>query len=116
MNGGMKIIIKAGMLIFALKNTAVWKCDAEELWPSEEEDDPFLSGEVDYKKDWIVDSGCTAHMTGDVEKLHNLSNVKMFKMTSKGTIPITQVGDTIISFKSSNDKLPLQRVMHVPGR
>jgi hypothetical protein len=36
------------------------------------------SGGVDYDNDWIVDSGCSNHMTGDMKKLRDLSeyNIK----------------------------------------
>ena len=27
------------------------------------------SKQIDYEKDWIIDSGCSNHMTGDKEKL-----------------------------------------------
>lgn len=38
----------------------------------EEEDlalTPTIHGPIDYNNDWIVDSGCLNHMTGDKEKL-----------------------------------------------
>ena len=28
-----------------------------------------VPGRIDYEKDWIVDSGCSNHMTGDEDKL-----------------------------------------------
>lgn len=31
------------------------------------------SEQIDYENEWIFDSGCSDHMTGDKEKLQNLS-------------------------------------------
>lgn len=30
-------------------------------------------GHVDYSKDWIIDFGCSNHMTSDKEKLQNVT-------------------------------------------
>ncbi|PON55811.1 LOW QUALITY PROTEIN: hypothetical protein TorRG33x02_298480 [Trema orientale] len=32
--------------------------------------------QIDYDNDWIVDSGCSNYMTGDKEKLHNMTEYK----------------------------------------
>lgn len=32
-----------------------------------------ISKQIDYENDWIVDSGCSNHMTGDKEKLQDVS-------------------------------------------
>jgi len=32
--------------------------------------------QANYKKHWVVDSGCANHMTGDNEKLQTMSNYK----------------------------------------
>ncbi|KAI9072079.1 hypothetical protein K1719_031372 [Acacia pycnantha] len=117
MNGGLKNIIKAGMLIFVLKKTAVGKCDAKELSPKKE-DDAFTSSRIDFKNDWIVDSGSALHITGDVKKLQKFSDYKgplMGVLRPDSTVlPIVHVGSTDVSL-NSNDKLPLQQVYHVPG-
>ena len=34
------------------------------------------SNRIDYENDWIVDLGCSKHMTGDKEKLQNLLEYK----------------------------------------
>lgn len=59
-------------------NAATFKVEDE--WDAEaffkEEDVAFTaitSNQIDYEKDWIVDSGCSNHMTRDVRKLQNLS-------------------------------------------
>ncbi|KAI9086800.1 hypothetical protein K1719_031394 [Acacia pycnantha] len=116
MNGGLKNIIKAGMLIFALKKTVVGKCDVKESSPSKKEDDAFLSSQIDFKNDWIVDSGSALHITGDVKKLQKFSDYKrpmVLKSDSK-VLPIAHVGSTVVS-SNSNEKLPLQQVYHIPG-
>ena len=33
-------------------------------------------GQIDYKNDWIIDSGCSNHMTGGREKLKNMTEYK----------------------------------------
>jgi hypothetical protein len=48
--------------------------DVEALFVIEEEKDELafttiISNQINYEKDWIVDSGCSNHMTGDKEKL-----------------------------------------------
>ena len=48
--------------------------DAAALFVTEEDEDELaltttLSDQIDYEKDWIVDSGCSNHMTGYKEKL-----------------------------------------------
>ncbi|KAE8724613.1 tir-nbs resistance protein [Hibiscus syriacus] len=50
--------------------------DAEALFATEEEELALTittPERIDYKNDWIVDSGCSNHMTGDKQKLQNLS-------------------------------------------
>ncbi|XP_042443979.1 filament-like plant protein 7 [Zingiber officinale] len=56
--------------------------DAEALMATEEKDLALTttSEQIDYKNDWIVDSGCSNHMTGDKEKLQNLSQYKGARM------------------------------------
>ncbi|KAM1879682.1 hypothetical protein ACFX14_041524 [Malus domestica] len=53
--------------------------DAEALFATEEEELALTvttQERIDYKNDWIVDSGCSNHMTGDKQKLENLSEYK----------------------------------------
>ena len=46
---------------------------AEASFAIEEEEEVALIAtlrrQIDYEKDWIVDSGCSNHMTGDKESL-----------------------------------------------
>ncbi|KAK2997760.1 hypothetical protein RJ639_024907 [Escallonia herrerae] len=78
----------------------------------------ITSNRINYEKDWIVDSGCSNHMTGDVEKLQNLSDYKGSRVVvtaNNSKLPIAHVGSAIVSPQSSDDEVPLQNVYHVPG-
>ncbi|KAG8488484.1 hypothetical protein CXB51_016201 [Gossypium anomalum] len=84
--------------------------DAEALVAIEEEE------QINYKKDWIVDSGCSNHMTDDKEKLQNLSKYKGNRVAvtaSDSKLPIAHTGDTIISLKHNDDDISLQNVYYV---
>ncbi|KAF2312969.1 hypothetical protein GH714_002268 [Hevea brasiliensis] len=53
--------------------------DAEAFFAAEEEELALTitaSEQIDYDNDWIIDSGCSNHMTGDKEKLQDLSKYK----------------------------------------
>ncbi|KAG6485792.1 hypothetical protein ZIOFF_054357 [Zingiber officinale] len=52
--------------------------DAEALMATEEKDLALITTpeQIDYKNDWIVDSGCSNHMTSDKEKLQTYLNTK----------------------------------------
>ena len=74
--------------------------------------------QVNYREDWIVDSGCSNHMTGDKEKLQNMSKYKGTRVvvTADNTrLPIAQIGETLISPRFNVEKVPLEQVYHVPG-
>ncbi|KAG5598224.1 hypothetical protein H5410_029594, partial [Solanum commersonii] len=50
---------------------------------------------VDYEHDWIVDSGCSNHMTGDEKKLINMSEYKggqVVVTANNSKMPITHIG------------------------
>ena len=34
---------------------------------------------IDYNKDWIIDSGCSNHMTSDKEKLESIASIKIIE-------------------------------------
>ncbi|KAK2973896.1 hypothetical protein RJ640_025605 [Escallonia rubra] len=58
--------------------------DAEALFAAEEELALTVTtfDQIDYENDWIVESGCSNHMTGDQEKLQNLSEYKRSRVLS----------------------------------
>jgi len=99
--------------------------DAEALFVIEEEEDDdelaltaILSDQINYEKDWIVDSGCSNHMTGDKEKLQNLTEYKgnlVVVTANNSKLPIAHVGNTMVSNHYSDNDVSLQKVYHVPG-
>ncbi|KAG6480986.1 hypothetical protein ZIOFF_057577 [Zingiber officinale] len=94
--------------------------DAEALMATEEKDLALTTTpeQIDYKNDWIVDSGCSNHMTGDKEKLQNLSQYKGARMVvtaDNSRLPIAHVGKTVITPRYNSNQVPLQDVYHVPG-
>ncbi|KAH0669139.1 hypothetical protein KY285_025760 [Solanum tuberosum] len=73
---------------------------------------------VDYEHDWIVDSGCSNHMTGDEKKLINESEYKSSRVVvtaNNSTIPITHIGKTVFVPHHSSRQVELQNIYHVPG-
>ncbi|KAG6471607.1 hypothetical protein ZIOFF_069051 [Zingiber officinale] len=94
--------------------------DAEALFVAEENEVAFttMSDKINYKNDWIVDSGCSNHMTGDKEKLQNLSEYKgdrMMVTANNSRLPIAHIGKTIITPRYNSNQVSLQDVYHVPG-
>ncbi|KAL4292111.1 hypothetical protein GQ457_14G000650 [Hibiscus cannabinus] len=77
-----------------------------------------MSDKIDYENDWIIDSGCSNHMTGDKEKLQNMSEYKgscVVVTTNNSKLPIAHVGNTVVSPQNNDTEMPLQNVYHVPG-
>ena len=95
--------------------------DAEALFAMEEEELALTvttPERIDYKNDWIVDSGCSNHMTGDKQKLQNLSEYKGGRVVvtaDNSRLPITHIGKTIVTPRYNSNQVPLQDVYHVPG-
>uniref|UniRef100_A0A2N9J3P0 Uncharacterized protein n=1 Tax=Fagus sylvatica TaxID=28930 RepID=A0A2N9J3P0_FAGSY len=74
--------------------------------------------QVNYREDWIVDSGCSNHMTGDKEKLQNMSKYKGKRVvvtTVNTRLPIAHIGETLITPRFNAEQVPLEQVYHVPG-
>ncbi|KAG6517284.1 hypothetical protein ZIOFF_020669 [Zingiber officinale] len=91
--------------------------DAEALMATEEKDLALTTTpeQIGYKNDWIVDSGCSNHMTGDKEKLQNLSQYKGARMVvtaDNSRLPIAHVGKTVITPRYNSNQVPFQ---DVPG-
>ncbi|KAK4339173.1 hypothetical protein RND71_040635 [Anisodus tanguticus] len=77
-----------------------------------------VPGTIDYNNDWRVDSGCSNHMTGDKEKLQNMTEYKFGRVvvTAKNSrLPIAHVEKTTIRPRFSPKEVSLQDVYHVPG-
>ncbi|KAL0324818.1 UNVERIFIED_CONTAM: hypothetical protein Sradi_5051100 [Sesamum radiatum] len=59
-----------------------------------------ISNQINYESDWNVDSGCSNHMTGDKEKLKNVSKYmgnRVVVTANNSKLSITHVGNMIIS-------------------
>ena len=55
---------------------------------------------VDYNKDWIIDSSCSNHMTGDKEKLESTAEYKgnrVVVIAGNSMFTFTLVGEVVIS-------------------
>ncbi|KAE8733549.1 hypothetical protein F3Y22_tig00001120pilonHSYRG00173 [Hibiscus syriacus] len=95
--------------------------DAEALFATEEEELALMvttPERIDYKNDWIVDSGCSNHMTGDKQKLQNLSEYnggRVVVTADNSRLPITHIGKTIVTPRYNTNQVQLQDVYHVPG-
>ncbi|KAF7834575.1 Retrovirus-related Pol polyprotein from transposon RE1 [Senna tora] len=94
-------------------NTATSKVeeewDAEAIFAIEEELALTVttSNQIDYEKDWIVDSGCSNHMTGDRKKLKDVSEYKgrrVVVMADNSKLPIAHIGNTTVSPQESMRK------------
>ncbi|CAL2236840.1 unnamed protein product [Prunus armeniaca] len=107
----------------AESNTAISnsKEKSEDDWDSEaslaiEEEEIALTvmvlERINYKNDWIVDSGYSNHMTGDKEKLQNLTEYKGNRLVV--IVPITHIGKTVVLPRHNPNHVPLQDVYHVP--
>lgn len=73
---------------------------------------------INYHDDWIVDSGCSNHMTGDMDKLQNMSEYKGGRVVVTANnckLPISHIGKTLIVPRFSQHQVQLQNVYHVPG-
>ncbi|KAE8681852.1 hypothetical protein F3Y22_tig00111303pilonHSYRG00095 [Hibiscus syriacus] len=76
--------------------------DAEALFATEEEELALTvttPERIDYKNDWIVDSGCSNHMTGEKQKLQSLSEYnegRVVVTTDNSRLPITHIGHYVL--------------------
>ncbi|KAF7827584.1 Retrovirus-related Pol polyprotein from transposon TNT 1-94 [Senna tora] len=88
----------------------------------EKEDEMALvsmnNNSVNYKEDWIIDSGCSNHMTGDRGKLSAVEEYKGSRVVVTANnlrLPIAHVGSTTMVPRYSSEQVKLQNVYHVPG-
>ncbi|KAE8706377.1 hypothetical protein F3Y22_tig00110393pilonHSYRG00025 [Hibiscus syriacus] len=94
--------------------------DAEALFATDEEELSLTVTTpewIDYKNDWIVDSGCSNHMTGDKQKLQNLSEYnggRVVVTADNSRLPITHIVKTIVTPRYNSNQVQLQDVYHVP--
>ncbi|OMO68008.1 Zinc finger, CCHC-type [Corchorus capsularis] len=78
----------------------------------EEEAALSMVSKINYNDDWIVDLGCSNHMTGDKEKL---SNASTYAGKNNSRLPITHIGRTKIAPRTSQHQVQLDNVFHVSG-
>ena len=54
---------------------------------------------LNYKEDWIIDSGCSNHMTNDVKKLEDMTDYKgrrVVFIADNSRLSISHVGKAVI--------------------
>ncbi|TQE02996.1 hypothetical protein C1H46_011360 [Malus baccata] len=89
--------------------------DAEASFATEEEELALTvttPERIDYNNDWIVVSGCSNHMTGDKQKLQNLSEYKGSRVVvtaDNSRLPIAHIGKMIVTPSSEKEVLPDSR-------
>ncbi|KAE8708634.1 hypothetical protein F3Y22_tig00110336pilonHSYRG00004 [Hibiscus syriacus] len=95
--------------------------DDEALFATKEEELTLMvtiSERIDYKNDWIVGSGCSNHMTGDKQKLQNLSEYnggRVVVTADNSRLSITHIRKPIVTPRYNSNQVKLQDVYHVPG-
>jgi hypothetical protein len=68
------------------------------------------SESIDYHNDWIVDSGCSNHMTGDEKKLQSLTEYKRGRLVvtaNDSRLSIAHIGKTVIEPRYNTNHVPL---------
>ena len=77
--------------------------DVEAFFATEEEELALtvtISDQIDYEKDWIVDSGCSNHLTSNKEKMQNLTEYKGNRVVvtaNNSKLQIAHIGNTMVS-------------------
>lgn len=73
---------------------------------------------INFENDWIIDSGCSNHMTGNMKKLENINEYKERRVVvtaNNSRLPITHVGQIKITPRFNEEQVELPDVMHVLG-
>ena len=72
---------------------------------------------LNYKEDWIINSGCSNLMTNDDKKLEDMTDYKgrrVVLMADNSRLSISHVGKAVIP-RYGPQQLQLEKVYHVPG-
>ncbi|KAL0420217.1 UNVERIFIED_CONTAM: Retrovirus-related Pol polyprotein from transposon RE1 [Sesamum latifolium] len=107
--------------IVTSKTEDEWDFEASFAADADEDELAFvatISNQINYESDCIVGSGCSNHMTGDKEKLKNVSKYtesQFFVMVDNSKLPIAHVGNTVVSPQYNESEVSLKDVFHVPG-
>ena len=75
------------------------------------------AAKVDYKNDWIVDSGCSNHMVGDEDKfkiMHPYNGNRVVVTADNTQHPVKHIVDAKIVVRYGDNSI-LHGVYHVPG-
>jgi len=72
---------------------------------------------INFEDDWIVDSGCGHHLTGDQSKFSSLQeyNGNEAIVTADNTVHQVENEGTIVINGNQEDSITLNSVFHVPG-
>ena len=95
--------------------------DIEVLYVIEEDELALMvtmGDHINDENDWIVDLGCSNHMTGDQSKLQEKKEYKgshMVRTTNNAQLSIAQIGNRTIMPGNKSDTVSLHNVYHVPG-
>jgi hypothetical protein len=76
----------------------------------------IIDPKIDYKEDWIIDSGCSNLMTNDDKKLEDMKDYKGGRevlIADNSRLAISHVGKTTIP-RYGPHQLQLNKVYHVP--
>jgi hypothetical protein len=76
-----------------------------------------IDPKIDYKEDWIIDSGCSNHMTNDDKKLEDMTDYKGGRevlIADNSRLAISHVGKTTIP-RYGPHQLQLNKVYHILG-
>ncbi|RLN04091.1 uncharacterized protein C2845_PM13G22800 [Panicum miliaceum] len=71
---------------------------------------------VNYKEDWIIDSGCSNHVTSDNKKLEDVADYKGMRvvlMANNSRLSISHVGKAVVP-RYGAQQLQLEKVYDVP--
>ena len=77
-----------------------------------------MGDHIDYENDWIIDSKCLNHITGDQRTLQDKKEYKgsrMVRTTNNTQLSIAQMGNTTIMSGNKSDTVSLHNVYHVLG-
>ncbi|KAD2394436.1 hypothetical protein E3N88_41413 [Mikania micrantha] len=102
-----------------VKNDDGW--DAEALVAQVEDAEVFnviTENRRNRLDEWIVDSGCSNHLTGDKERLKNpivYGGSKVVTIDDNSKYQIAHIGDVVFSSEGGKQDLVLKNVYHVPG-
>lgn len=95
--------------------------DAEAFYAQDQEEVAFnatVESRGNKFEEWIVDSGCSNHMTGEHEKLQesrNYEGSKVVVIADNSKLSIAHIGNVVFCPEDNNRELKLEGVYHVPG-